>query len=264
MSLIGRHDNAFTNLRRAAVIGRRNGAIGYLNSDWGDGGHPQPLAVSYAPFLVGAAVSWCADSYDESLLAPVLNRDVFQDRAGLIAQAALALGIAHRKFKYTAPNVTPFGATIAAPPPRLRELFCRDGLKYFARIAGKNVKSALEEVETQRAILSRSRPATPSAGVLGFELDLAARMAAESCRFMLWQQAVAAGNHSKARDLAHRGVARLRDLEKRYYEYWPTRNRGTPKKYWPFLKWRLRDYQRGTLPIPQHIAAVERRSTSAD
>ena len=37
--------------KRAASTGR----MGYLNTDWGDGGHPQPLAVSYLPYLLGAA-----------------------------------------------------------------------------------------------------------------------------------------------------------------------------------------------------------------
>ncbi|TAL04129.1 MAG: glycoside hydrolase, partial [Verrucomicrobia bacterium] len=47
MTLIGRHDNAFANLRHGAAAGRKHGAVGYLNTDWGDGGHPQPLAVSW-------------------------------------------------------------------------------------------------------------------------------------------------------------------------------------------------------------------------
>ncbi len=68
MTLIGRHDNAFANLRRAAKIGRKNGAMGYLNTDWGDGGHPQPLAASYLPYLMGAAASWHATARDEALL----------------------------------------------------------------------------------------------------------------------------------------------------------------------------------------------------
>ena len=263
MSLLGRHDNAFTNLQRAAVIGRKHGALGYLNSDWGDGGHLQPLAVSYLPYLLGAAVSWCAATYDEALLVPVINRDVFEDPTGQTGKAALALGFAHRKFKYFAPNATPFGAVIAAPPPELRELFCRDGLKYYARIPAKNIQAALEEVEAQRSVLRRARPASAAAKVLGLELDLAARMAAQSCEFMLWQQAVAAGRVRDARLRAKRGITELRQIEEDFNSYWPTRNKGTPK-YWPFLKWRLRDYCRGRLPIPPEIAAVERHSTSAD
>jgi len=67
-----------------------------LNTDWGDGGHPQPLAVSYALFLLGAALSWGANTCDEKLLSPVLSRDVFHDPTGHAAKAALALGFAHR------------------------------------------------------------------------------------------------------------------------------------------------------------------------
>ncbi|MDB6112221.1 MAG: glycoside hydrolase, family 20, partial [Pedosphaera sp.] len=98
MTLIGRHDNSFLNLQRAAEVGRAHGAIGYLNTDWGDGGHPQPLAVSYLPYLLGAAVSWCARTYDEALLVPVASRDMFNDPTGRVAEAAYSLGFAHRKF----------------------------------------------------------------------------------------------------------------------------------------------------------------------
>jgi hexosaminidase len=88
MSLIGRHDNGFANLRVAAKSGRQHGATGFLNTDWGDGGHPQPLAVSYLPYLLGAALSWCARSADEALLVPVLSRDVFHDPTQRVAKAA--------------------------------------------------------------------------------------------------------------------------------------------------------------------------------
>lgn len=263
MTLIGRHDNAFANLQQAAEIGRKHGAIGYLNTDWGDGGHPQPLAVSYLPFLLGAAVSWCNASYDESLLVPVANRDVFQDPTGNAGKAAYALGFAHRKFKYCAPNITPFGATIAAPPPRLRELFCRDGLKYYARIPANNVQAALEEVETQISVLHRARP-SDAAKILTLELDLAARMAAQSCKFMLWQQSLAAGRASAARSMAKSAISQLRQIQTELAAYWPARNQGTPAKHWPFLKWRIEDYRRGILHFPPEIAAVVRRSTSAD
>jgi hexosaminidase len=74
MTLLGRHDTAFANLRLAAEAGRKHGAIGYLNTDWGDGGHPQPLAVSWPLYVIGAAHSWCSKSFDEKLLARVEPR----------------------------------------------------------------------------------------------------------------------------------------------------------------------------------------------
>ena len=256
MTLLGRHDNGLENLRRAAQAGRRHGAAGYLNTDWGDGGHPQPLAVSYLPYLAGAALSWCEQTFDESLLVPVLSRDVFCDPTRRAASAALAFGFAHRKFKYYQPNVTPFGAVIAAPLPKTREIPCRDGLKYYARIPAKNIRAALEEVETQRRVLYRARPTTRLGDVLTVELDLAARMAAQSCHIMLWQQILATGSVSRACQLARAGIRALRELDRDFRAYWPLRNKGTTQKCSAFLRWRIDDYRRLKLHFPPAVAAL--------
>ena len=263
MTLIGRHDNGFANLVLGAAAGRKHGAIGYLNTDWGDGGHPQPLAVSYAPFLIGAAVSWCGRTYGEKMVAPVLNRDIFHDPSGRIAKAAIALGFAHQKFGYRESNITPFGAVIAAPPPATRELFCRSGLKYYARIPAKKIRAALAEVEKQRTRIRRAKPATPAGKILQLELDLAARMAAQSCRIMLWQQALAAGNKPLARRLARTGIRELQALERDFKAYWPKRNKATTAKCAAFLHWRISDYRRGKLHFPPDVARQAKVKTYA-
>lgn len=261
MTLLGRHDTGFANLRLAADAGRKHGAVGYLNTDWGDGGHPQPLAVSYAPYLLGASVSWCAASFDEAQLVPVLSRDVFNDPTQRIAKAAIALGFAHRKFRYLESNITPFGAVIAAPPPETRELFCRSGLKYYARIPKKNIRAAQAELEMQRAVMQRGQPATPEAELLRTELDLAIRMAAQSCSIMLWQQALAADKAASARNLAARGIRELREIDRDFNAYWPLRNKGTTAKCSPFLEWRMDDYRRGIMYFPPETARVEVKKT---
>jgi hypothetical protein len=258
-TLVGKHDNAFANLRAAAKAGKKFGAIGFLNTDWGDGGHPQPLAVSWPMFAAGAAMAWNPKSFDEKTLAAVLNRDVFEDAAGQTAQAGLKLGFAHQKLGVNAVNETPLGTVIAAPKPEHRELFCRNGLKWFAKIPAAKIRAALKEIERQRATLHQSRnaglrPGTtrnhPSTRQVGdrrslIELDLAARMAAESCHFMLWQQAVASGNQAEAKRLARRGIHALEKLERDFKGYWPLRNKATPKHCSQFLRWRMEDYQRG-------------------
>ncbi len=263
MTLLGRHDTAFANLKFAAAAGRKHGAIGYLNTDWGDGGHPQPLAVSWPLYVVGAAHSWCSRSFDEKLLAPVLSRDVYEDPTQNVAKAAIALGFAHRKFDYLESNITPFGAVIAAPPPVTRELFCRSGLKYYARIKPQNIRAALAEVEKQRAGLAKIKFPTKAGLVLRMELDLAARMAAESCRIMLWQQALAAGKTKEAKRLARAGIKALQQIEITYNACWPWRNKATPAKSSPFLQWRMEDYQRGKLHFPPEIARVAKAKTYA-
>ena len=264
-TLIGRHDNALANLRAAAQAGSRHGALGYLITDWGDGGHPQPLAVSYLPYLAGASLSWCAKTFDEAKLIPVLSRDVFKDPTGNAAKAALALGLSHRKLNFTVPNETPLGTAIAVPPPEQQELFCRYGWKHHAWISGKNIRAALKEIKKQRAVLRQAKPSSEAGNVLVSELHLAARMAAESCRFMLWQQAVAKQGRVSAprrpdaaarrphQQIAQNAIRELQKLEKDFNAYWPTRNKATPQHCSAFLKWRIQDYLSGSAGSPLAI-----------
>jgi hypothetical protein len=81
---------------------------------------------------------------------------------------------------------------------------------------------------------------------------------------MLWQQSLAAGQSATAKRDAKKNIAELQQLDREFYTYWPTRNQGNHKKYWPCLQWRIKDYRRGTLAFPPEIAGVDRRSTSAD
>ena len=242
-TLIGKHDQALANLTAAARAGKKHGAIGFLNTDWGDGGHPQPLAVSWPMLLAGAALAWNADGFAREKLAPVLSRDVFEDATGRLAAAAMGLGLAHHKLGVSAPNETPLGSVIAAPEPEARELFCRNGLKWHARIPAKNIEAARSEIERQRKILSHAKPQSDTGQMLGLELDLAARMAAESCHYMRWQQVEATGGKVEAAKLARRGIQALQLLDRDFAAYWPRRNKATPKHCSPFLGWRIKDYQ---------------------
>jgi hypothetical protein len=241
-TLIGKHDNALANLRAAAKAGKKFGAIGFLNTDWGDGGHPQPLAVSWPMFLAGAALAWNAEKFDESKLVPVLSRDVFENPT--VAKAAFELGFAHKKLGVNAPNETPLGTVVAAPKPEARELFCRNGLKWFAKIPANKIWAALKKIEKQRKNLLRAKPKSEPGKILACELDLAARMAAQSGKFMLWQKLVAAGKNSEAKKWARQGVRELQKLEKDFNAYWPRRNKATSKHCAPFLWWRIQDYLR--------------------
>jgi hexosaminidase len=246
MTLIGKHDNALKNLQCAATAGRRHGAIGYLITDWGDGGHPQPLAVSWLPFAAGAAMAWCGKTFKESSLIPALSRDVFQDPGESVAKAAWALGMVHRKLQFTEMNSTPLGTVIAAPRPEDRELFCRNGLKCFGRIKARNIEAAAREVRKQIAVLEKARRGariSPAGLVLVRELELAARMAEQSCKFMLWQQIVARGDSLRARQMAKGAIADLEKLEKEFNAFWPKRNKGRTRHCSPFLQWRMADYR---------------------
>jgi hypothetical protein len=57
-TLAGRSANALGNILSGAIAGKKHGAAGLLNTDWGDNGHQQLLSISLLPMVYGAAVSW--------------------------------------------------------------------------------------------------------------------------------------------------------------------------------------------------------------
>jgi hypothetical protein len=210
--------------------------------------------------LAGAALAWNSKTLDERSLVAVLNRDIFEDPTGRAGAAALKLGFSHCKLGVKAVNETPLGTVIAAPRPADRELFCRNGLKWFAKIPEEKILAALQEIQNQRTNLRRGKCDSDSGIILAVELDLAARMAEQSCKFMLWQQAVAAGKTSEAKAMARQGVRELRRLETDFKAFWPLRNKATTKYCSPFLQWRIEDYllftsQASRRPSPKKLRA---------
>jgi len=103
-SIGGRLDNMLENCRNAAIQGLRNGAVGYLLTDWGDYGHWQQLPISYPGFVTGAAFSWCYASNQECNLVHVLNEIVFQDENQTIGQVLIEVGNAYQDFGILLPN----------------------------------------------------------------------------------------------------------------------------------------------------------------
>ena len=57
---------ASENIRKMTRYGVDNGAIGMLNTDWGDCGHVNLLACSFHGMALGAALSWNSFSYPEN------------------------------------------------------------------------------------------------------------------------------------------------------------------------------------------------------
>lgn len=91
-SLFGRTDNALANMRAAAEAGLKHGAVGYLNTIWGDRGHQDYEPVCYLPVAYGAAVSWAVEPNRELDVRPFLNDQLFRDRAGKIGGLLYDLG----------------------------------------------------------------------------------------------------------------------------------------------------------------------------
>ena len=97
-SILGRTDNCLANLREAAEHGLKNGAIGFLNTDWGDThGYRRYLPVSYLGFAYGAAVSWALAANTDLDVPLALNTFAFGDNAAVMGKLAYDLGNAYQE-----------------------------------------------------------------------------------------------------------------------------------------------------------------------
>ncbi len=70
------------NIRDFAASGRRFGAVGLLNTEWGDGGHYNLLATALPGFASGADHAWSHARADESTIARRWPLHVLGDRSG--------------------------------------------------------------------------------------------------------------------------------------------------------------------------------------
>ncbi|HEY1832009.1 MAG TPA: family 20 glycosylhydrolase [Acidimicrobiales bacterium] len=105
-SVLGRLTNMAHTCASAARAGLAHGAVGYLNTDWGDQGHLQQAIVSDPGFAYGAAVSWCLETNESINLAAALSAHVFDDPSGGLAAALLRLGDLHRLVTPQFPNMS--------------------------------------------------------------------------------------------------------------------------------------------------------------
>jgi hexosaminidase len=106
-SLAGRTENMLENIRNAAVYGLKNGAIGLLNTDWGDNGHWQQLPISYPGLAAGAAQAWSVSGSLNLNLAEILNQVIFFDEANKIGNSLVEMGNLHKAWGLLLPNSSP-------------------------------------------------------------------------------------------------------------------------------------------------------------
>ena len=83
---------SMANVSQFAAVGRRNGAIGLLNTDWGDFGHRNFLGVSLHGYAHGAAHAWNGAAVDEKTFTRAFTLHTFGDTRGQWAAALRQLG----------------------------------------------------------------------------------------------------------------------------------------------------------------------------
>lgn len=173
-SLIGKNQAAFENLKNAAVQGRLHGAKGYLNTNWGDYGHWQPLSVEYPAIMTGAGYAWHYDSSALDRLEFQLNHYVFDDESGNTAKAVLKLGNAYLKTGIPNGNANAFHLLLARyDTPLQNHHQCKELDTAGLAAAEREIMAALE-------ILKNAHPGCNDARIVKAETEQAARLALHS------------------------------------------------------------------------------------
>jgi hypothetical protein len=208
-SLTGRTPNCFANLASAARNGRRHGALGYLITDWGDGGHHQYWPISYPGILAGAALSWCAQSNADPDVAAALDDLVFHDEAGRLGSCLVGLGRV-----YELASKKPGNATI------FNELLFHDvGTKYLLEgLTAASLRKCVARFDELSAEIGASRPLAGDGALVKAELLNAIAMARAGAERGL--AGLVPRNHDRAQ-LRHA----LQHVISRHEELWLARNR---------------------------------------
>lgn len=211
LSIGGMTDKCLLNVANAVVNGKKNGAIGVLNTDWGDLGHWQPTSVSYLGYAVGAAYSWCYEKNCELDWPAALSLHAFKDAAGLMGQIAFDLGNARYCMPRKMETDFPFYA-----------LYARDAEKGVPNgVTADNLLETRDYIRKAVEPLGLTEMNAPDAELIRREYALAAEMMDFACDRGL---AMIAGDLKKP-ETRKRHSARLAAILGDYRELWVRRNR---------------------------------------
>jgi hypothetical protein len=95
--------NAVENVANFAAEGRKQGAEGLLNTDWGDDGHRNTLGASLHGFAHGAAHAWNGAAVDDETFTERFCRQYFRQDGDRLAGYVRVLGGTHDMIRSPSP-----------------------------------------------------------------------------------------------------------------------------------------------------------------
>ena len=165
----------------AARNGLKHGAVGYLITDWGDGGHWQPLPVSYLGFALGAALSWSLQANQDLDTRDAISRCAFDDPSGIMGALAYELGNVYLDAGAQVPNGTIFFHLLQTSP---EDLYKQKSRLISGALDVDDLRSASEQVGEIMARLAP--PIDENEPLVLRELHWTAGMIRHACRRGIW------------------------------------------------------------------------------
>ncbi|MBI4673070.1 MAG: family 20 glycosylhydrolase [Chloroflexi bacterium] len=213
ISILGRTGNAIENIRNATAHGLKHGAIGVLNTDWGDWGHGQMLPISYLGLAYGAALSWGVAANRDLNLPRALDLFAFRDEAGVMGRAAYELGNVYRALGVHYHNASGLARVMYKSLDEIRSIEgqTRAG---FVR--------ALRAIDKAAKPLARARMAQRDGELIQHEFAFSVRLARHGARrgILAFEK-----NGKRAAEMKRALDKDLRALIKEYKTLWDARNR---------------------------------------
>ena len=173
-SISGRTENCLKNIANAAIYGHKNGAIGLLNTDWGDDGHWQVQLVSYLGIAAGAAYAWTYEANQDLDLPSVLNLYAFQDSSGHFGEIAYDLGNVYREIGIQLENTSTLFEILKRPVSEWRSY---PGLDHLV----EKFSHALEVIDQISRHIPDSTSRRPDRELLKREFLQTARLLRHAC-----------------------------------------------------------------------------------
>ena len=168
-SLGGRTENMLGNIQTAARCGVKNGAVGFMVTDWGDNGHLQPLVSSFPGFIYASSQAWHQDAAIE--LAPCLDTYVFKAQGW--GDLILALGDLDKPLDVYIHNQSALFKILHEDEQAIRNL---EGLE------PKLLETALSQALSSRATLSQLAAEHPTDSILAQECRWVSEMLIHACK----------------------------------------------------------------------------------
>jgi hexosaminidase len=209
-TIAGRTDNALANLIEAAESGIKYGAVGYLNTDWGDSGHWQPLPVSYLGFAAGAAYSWSLFANRDLDMIQALSLFAFDDPTGNLGRVAYDLGNVYRVIGVEPANASALFEVLQSSFEKIKN--------YLGKVNVETIRKTLQAIDAALTPLANARSTSPDADLVNREFRFAAHTLQHACYRLL----VACGHDSKSpAELA----ADIDGIMREHEAVWLARNR---------------------------------------
>jgi hypothetical protein len=205
-----RLQNAMANVRNFSAAGRKYGAEGLLNTDWGDYGHRNFLGVSLHGLAHGAAHAWCGTKADDATFTRRFCEHVFGDTSGRLASGIEQLGAVRDRVGCR------LYYTLVEPAGR------KDG--EVAKIDPDGAREAIERLSAPGLWAGAARGLDRFERVALKEMKLAGEMDLLACRRALMIRDIRAGR-SVRRAEQRRLCGKLDSLVGKFEVLWMLRNR---------------------------------------